>query len=182
MKFKGNYKDLLVYKKTECIYDITYFFTEKYYKKGDRTIDQMVQAARSGKQNIVEGSVDASTSSKMEIKLYNTALGSLHELLRDYEDYLRVHGLKLWDSSEPRYEALLAACRAHNDSEYYREAMPTRSDEGIANTAITPIHQADYLLRRLIDSAMQRFLNEGGFTEQLYHSRRDHRDGHDNKK
>lgn len=90
----GHYRNLRVYQVTEIIYDITYYFTQRYLCKGDRTIDQMVQAARSGKQNIAEASVDGNTSTEMEIKLMNVARGSMHELKADYEDYLMHHELE----------------------------------------------------------------------------------------
>lgn len=88
----GSYKNLLVYQKSECIYDVTFYFAHKYLEKGDRTIDQMVQAARSGKQNIAEGAAAGNTSKETEIKLTNVAKASLQELLVDYEDYIRVRG------------------------------------------------------------------------------------------
>ena len=92
----GHYRNLRVYKVAEMIYDITYYFTSHYLAKGDRTVDQMVQAARSGKQNIAEGNQAAATSSETEIKLTNVAKASLEELLTDYEDYLRVRNLEQW--------------------------------------------------------------------------------------
>ena len=90
---KGNYRALVLYQKAECLYDITYYFVHNYLGKGDRTIDQMIQAARSGKQNIAEGSAAAATSSETELKLMNVARASFQELLTDYEDYLRVRDL-----------------------------------------------------------------------------------------
>ena len=93
---KGDYRNLIVYKKAECIYDISYFFAHKYLSKGDRTIDQMIQAARSGKQNIIEGSAASKTSRETEIKLFNVAKASFDELLADYEDYIRVRDKSLW--------------------------------------------------------------------------------------
>ncbi len=101
---KGNYEELICYKKSMCIYDVTYYFAHKYLNKGDRTIDQMIQAARSGKQNIVEGCSASTTSSEMEIKLLNVAKASLQELLEDYKDYLRVRGLQLWSESSEKHE------------------------------------------------------------------------------
>jgi len=91
---------------TEMIYDITFYFTQKYLSKGDRTIDQMVQAARSGKQNIAEGNQAAATSGETEIKLTNVAKASLEELLDDYEDYLRVRNMEQWGATHPRYEKM----------------------------------------------------------------------------
>jgi four helix bundle protein len=95
----GNYSALLSYQKAEVIYDLTFRFCERFLHRGDRTIDQMVQAARSGKQNIAEGSKASGTSKEMEIKLTNVARASLEELLIDYGDYLRVRDLKLWDKN-----------------------------------------------------------------------------------
>ena len=97
---RGNYRSLIVYQKAECIYDVTFFFAHRFLEKGDRTIDQMVQAARSGKQNIAEGSAASTTSRETELKLINVAKASLQELLIDYEDYLRVRGLPQWGPDE----------------------------------------------------------------------------------
>ncbi len=102
LKPKGDYRNLLVYKKAECIYDFTFYFTGKYLSKGDRTVDQMVQAARSGKQNIIEGSAASATSRETEIKLFNVAKASFDELLADYEDYLRVRGMETWSEKRLR--------------------------------------------------------------------------------
>src|SRR5205085_4920667 len=93
----GNYGELLSYQKAEVVYDLTFRFCQRFLERGDRTIDQMVQAARSGKQNIAEGSKAAGTSKEMEVKLTNVARASLEELLIDYHDFLRVRDLKLWD-------------------------------------------------------------------------------------
>lgn len=109
-----DYTTLICYKKAVIIYDITYHFAHKYLERGDRTIDQMIQAARSGKQNIVEGNIDGITSTEMEIKLTNVNRASLHELLEDYKDYLRVHGLELWPVSSPKAEQTRRYCATHN--------------------------------------------------------------------
>ena len=97
---KGNYRNLIAYQKAECIYDITYYFAHQYLERGDRTIDQMIQAARSGKQNIAEGCAESTTSAETEIKLVNVARASLQELLIDYEDYLRVRNLIKWNVND----------------------------------------------------------------------------------
>lgn len=173
---KGNYKGLLVYQKTECIYDITYYFAHTYLEKGDRTIDQMVQAARSGKQNIAEGCAASSTSRETELKLMNVAKASLQELLTDYEDYLRVRSMAQWSSTDKRYQQTRAVCRQHSDSAYYREAIKIRSDETTANIAITLIHQTDTLLRRLIERLKADFLQQGGIREEMSRARRQYRD------
>jgi four helix bundle protein len=98
----GNYRELLSYQKAEVVYDVTFRFCRRFLNRGDRTIDQMVQAARSGKQNVVEGSTASVSSKEMVIKLLGVARASLEELLLDYEDFLRVRDLRLWhkDSKE----------------------------------------------------------------------------------
>lgn len=168
---RGNYKDLIVYQKAECIYDITYYFAHQFLSAGDRTIDQMVQAARSGKQNIAEGSSVSTTSAESEIKLINVAKASLQELLVDYEDFLRVRGLEQWSENDERYIRTRKLCSEHYDSTYYRNALPTRSAETIANIAITLIHQTDYLLYRLMQRLQEDFLKNGGIKEQMYNAR-----------
>lgn len=172
---RGHYRELIVYQKAECIYDITFYFAHKYLDKADRTIDQMIQAARSGKQNIAEGSAASSTSRETELKLTNVAKASLQELLIDYEDYLRVRNLELWNVNSSKAEQTRMACRKHNDSAYFRKAIAVRSDETIANIAITLIHQTDSLLRKLIDHLKTEFLTHGGIKEEIYAARKEWR-------
>lgn len=178
---KGNYRDLIAYKKAECIYDITYYFAHKFFEKGDRTIDQMVQAARSGKQNIVEGSAASTTSSETELKLINVARASLQELLIDYEDYLRVRNLERWDIKSEKAQKTRRYCTTHNRSADYRKAIALRSDETIANIAITLIHQEDVFLRKLIDRLKSDFLQQGGIREQMSRARIAYRKKNDQK-
>lgn len=168
----GQYRNLVAFQKTECVYDITFYFVEHYLKSSDRTCDQMLQAARSGKQNIVEGAAAQITSRETELKLTNVARASLQELLVDYEDYLRTRDLTQWKPSNPRAIQARRVCGHHNDSEFYRNAIKVRSDETIANIAITLIHQADVLLRRLIESIEDRFVEEGGIREKMAAARR----------
>lgn len=168
---KGNFRNLIVFQKTECIYDITYYFAHKYLEKSDRTIDQMIQAARSGRQNIAEGSAAGATSAETEIKLINVARASLQELLLDYEDYLRVRNLIKWDVNSEKAAITRRVCSSHNDSAYYSEAIRHRSDETIANIAITLIHQTDVFLRKLLDRLQEDFLLRGGIKEQMYQAR-----------
>lgn len=167
-----DYHTLLCYKKAVIIYDITYYFAHKYLERGDRTIDQMVQAARSGKQNIVEGNIDGVTSTEMEIKLTNVNRASLHELMEDYKDYLRVHHLKLWDIQSPQAEQTRLYCRTHNDPEDFSQKIQERSAETICNIAITLIAQTDVLLRGLIEWQKQHFREQGGIKEQMATERR----------
>ena len=176
LPMRGNYRQLIVYQKAECIYDITYYFAHHFLEKGDRTIDQMIQAARSGKQNIAEGSAASTTSRETELKLTNVAKASLQELLIDYEDYLRVNGLELWKTDDSRYKQTRAVAAKHNDSAYYREAITQRSDETIANIAITLIHQADSMLVRLIERLKQEFLQQGGIKEEMTRARKNYRE------
>ena len=173
---RGNYEDLAVYKLATCIYAVTYYFANSYFIKGDRTIDQMVQAARSGKQNIAEGSVDGNTSTEMEIKLMNVARGSMHELKADYEDYLIHNGLEKWSSNDPRTLATRRFCKNNSDPSVFITKAKERSPETIANIALTMIHQFDFLMVRLIESIKRRFLEQGGIKEQMYQARKGYRD------
>ena len=157
------------------MYDVTFYFAHHYLEKGDRTIDQMVQAARSGKQNIAEGAAAGNTSKETEIKLTNVAKASLQELLVDYEDFLRVRGLKQWQPDDARLAQTKRACAAHNDSEYYRKAMPERSAETITNIAITLIHQTDWLPNKLIEKLEIQFVENGGVKEQMTKARKEYR-------
>lgn len=157
------------------MYDVTFYFAHHYLEKGDRTIDQMVQVARSGKQNIAEGAAAGNTSKETEIKLTNVAKASLQELLVDYEDFLRVRGLKQWQPDDARLAQTKRACAAHSDSEYYRKAMPERSAETIANIAITLIHQTDWLLNKLIEKLEIQFVENGGVKEQMTKARKEYR-------
>ena len=172
----NNYRTLKAFQKAECVYDVTYFFANKFLQKGDRTIDQMVQAARSGKQNLAEGNIDRVTSKEMEIKLTNVNRASLHELLLDYEDYLRVRGLEQWPYDDPRCVQTRAFCKKHLDSAVYREKIKDRSDETIANIAITLIHQCDVLIKGLIEWQKKNFLENGGIKEEMYRARKAYRD------
>lgn len=171
----GHYRNLRVYKVTEIIYDITYYFTQKYLNKGDRTIDQMIQAARSGKQNIAEGNQAAATSSETEIKLTNVAKASLEELLTDYEDYLRVRNLQQWGQLHPRYDALRQYARSESIMQDYAQQIKRMNDEEISNLCITLIHQATYMLHKLLTTMQNRFITEGGIKEQMYNARANYR-------
>ncbi len=170
-----DYHSLICYRKATCIYDITHYFAHRYLQQGDRTIDQMIQAARSGKQNIVEGNIDGVTSTEMEIKLTNVNRASLHELLEYYKDYLRVHGLELWPADSPKAVQARDYCRRHNDPADYTGKLDARSAETVCNIAITLIHQTDALLRGLIEWQKQHFRENGGIREQMSAERRRYR-------
>ena len=175
IRLKGDFRNLIAYQKTECIYDITYYFAHTFLENGDRTRDQMIQAARSGKQNIAEGVSAATTSRESEIKLLNVAKASLKELLIDYEDFLRVRDLELWPPQDERAVKSRKACATHNDSAYYRSAIPQRNAETVANIAITLIHQADLLIYKLMERAKADFLERGGIREEMTRARLKHR-------
>lgn len=172
----GNYRELLSYQKAEIVYDVTFHFCQRFLSRGDRTIDQMVQAARSGKQNIAEGSKAGRTSMEMGIKLTNVARASLEELLIDYQDFLRVRNLRLWekDSAEAKFVRTLGSKPA-TTYEAYREFCETRPAEVVANIAICLIHQANYLLDQQIRHLEQLFVKEGGLRERMTHARLQYR-------
>lgn len=176
LPLQGEYEELAVYKIARCIYAITYYFAHTYFEKGDRTVDQMIQAARSGKQNIAEGSIDGATSREMEIKLLNVARGSMHELKADYEDFLLNRGLCKWAKDDPRAFQTRRYCRIHNDAEEYLEAVKVRSGETTANIVLTLLHQYDVLMVRLIETVKRRFLTEGGIKEEMFRARKLYRD------
>ena len=175
IRHSGNYRKLLSYQKTEVIYEMTFYFCQTYLQKGDRTVDQMVQAARSGKQNIVEGCAASSTSAKTEIKLLNVAKASLQELLEDYKDYLRTRGHTQWEENSPQWTAMRNLGREHNDAPYFMELCQTRPPETIANMAIVLINQADYLLFKQLERLEKDFVQEGGFSEKMSRIRREQR-------
>ncbi|MBO4613318.1 MAG: four helix bundle suffix domain-containing protein [Bacteroidaceae bacterium] len=179
LKPKGDYKNLIAFQKTECIYDITLFFVEHYLPQiGDRTVDQMRQAARSGKQNIAEGNETGTTSMEACIKLVNVAKASLKELQEDYEDYLRNHGNLFWDVDSQQCRNARAWCREHSKPADYMRVCEERDDITLANVALVLIHQTDFLLRRLLEKHKQDFLEEGGTKEQMSAARRQWREEH----
>ena len=177
----GHYRQLRVYQVTEMIYDITFYFTQNYLSKGDRTIDQMVQAARSGKQNIAEGNQAAATSGETEIKLTNVAKASLEELLDDYEDYLRVRNMEQWGATHPRYEKMRKYAKSEEIKKNYAAQIERMNDEEIANLCITLIHQAMYMLHKLLVTMQDRFVKEGGIKERMYNSRVQYRNSQNNQ-
>lgn len=175
----GGYQSLLSYRKAQIVYDATVRFCERFLEPRDRTVGQMLQAARSGKQNIVEGSMASGTSKETEIKLMNVARASLEELLEDYRDFLRTRGLRLWakDSREALFVRRRGA-RADASYETYKTYVDTRPAEVVANIAICLIHQTNYLLDRQIRSLEKAFLAEGGLRERMTRARLAHRNRH----
>ena len=168
----GGYEDLLCFQKARIVYDGSVKFCERFLKKGDRTIDQMVQAARSGKQNILEGSQASGTSKETELKLVNVARASLEELLEDYRDFLRVRKAPLWDknSREALFVRKLGA-KQNSSYESYRTYIESRPPEVVANILICLIHQTNYLLDQLLRQLETAFVQEGGLRERMTRAR-----------
>jgi four helix bundle suffix protein len=179
----GHYQELLSYQKAQVVYDITYRFCHRFLNKSDRTIDQMIQAARSGKQNIAEGSKASGTSKEMEIKLMNVARASLEELLADYRDFLRVRDFPLWekDSKEARFVRNLGN-KPHQTFEAFREFCESRPATVVANIAICLIHQANYLLDKQIRRLEQDFVKQGGMRERMTRARLQYRSGENKRR
>jgi len=173
---RGDYKTLLSFQKAEVIYDITFRFTKRYLSRSDRTVDQMIQAARSGKKNLLEGSKIGTTTKKLELNLTNVARASMEELLDDYLDFLRVRDLPIWDKSskESLYVRQLGK-KTPLSYEDFREFMETRPPEIIANIAICLIHQTNYLIDRQLKTLDRKFVEEGGLSERMHRVRSAHR-------
>jgi len=168
----GGYENLLSFQKARIVFDATVHFCDRFVDKRSRTHDQMVQAARSGKQNIIEGSRASGTSKETELKLTNVARSSLEELLEDYRDFLRTAGSAQWekDSKEARYVRELGS-RKPVSYELFREFIESRPGPVVANIIISLIHQTNYLLDQQLRVLEKAFLKEGGFTERLYRTR-----------
>ena len=178
----GGYRDLQSYQMAEIAYDATIVFCDLYIDKRSRTHDQMVQAARSGKQNIAEGCMASGTSKKTELKLIGVARASLEELLLDFQDFLRQKGLVLWGKDHPKAKDTRALAYKENRSYLtYRPYVENSSPEIAANTLLCVIHQTNYLLDRQLKVLEQEFIKEGGFTERLYRVRSQARDWNKSK-
>ena len=161
-----HWQALYFYQKSVVLYQLTYAFTQRYLQRGDRTIDQMVQAARSGKQNIVEGSADGMTSKKMELNLINVARSSLKELREDYEDYLDTRHLR-WTKDHPRYTAMMEFTRKNNKAEAYKKIIDEGTDEEMANLGLTLTHQVDCMMIGYLHRLEKAFVEEGGIKERM---------------
>ena len=168
----GGYRELKSFQHAELVYDSTVKFCDRLIDRRSRTHDQMVQAARSGRQNIAEGSQASGTSRKFELKLVGVARASLEELLLDYEDFLRQRGLSLWGKDHPTAQIVRRLAYETNRSySTYRSYIESSPPEVAANTIICLIHQTNYLLDQQLRQLEKAFLEEGGFTERLYRAR-----------
>lgn len=172
----GGYRNLITYQKAEIIYDATVIFTKKNFRRFDRTIDQMVQAARSGKQNIAEASMASGTSKETEIKLTNVARASLEELKIDYEDFLRTNKFEIWSKDHRFTQRFRELNRTPNATyETYKNAIEHEKTEICANSLICLISIVSYLLAQQIKSLEQAFLKEGGLRERMTKARLNNR-------
>ena len=167
LRKQSNWESLYFYQKSQVLYQLTFIFVQRYLKRGDRTIDQMVQAARSGKQNIVEGSADGGTSMEMEIKLMNVARSSIKELKEDYEDYLVSRQLRLWQKNHPRYDKMIDFCKQHNKLEDYQPYFDKWDDETMANVALSLCHFVDRMMTNYEQRLEKTFVEEGGIKERM---------------
>jgi len=168
----GGYRELKSFQHAELVYDCTVKFCDRFIDPRSRTHDQMVQAARSGRQNIAEGSQASGTSKKFELKLVSVARASLEELLLDYEDFLRQRGLTLWGKDHPTAQVIRSLAYEPNRSySTYSPYIEKSPPEVAANTIICLIHQTNYLLDQQLRQLEKAFLQEGGFTERLYRAR-----------
>ena len=168
----GGYRNLLSYQRAEVIYDGTVYFTNRFYKKYDRTIDQMVQAARSGKQNIAEGCMASATSKETEIKLINVARASLEELKIDYEDFLRTRKLPIWEK-EHRFVARFREINRTPNANYqtFEKGIENENPEICANVMICLVNITTYLLAKQLQSLEKDFLEHGGLRERMTKAR-----------
>ncbi len=168
----GGYRELQSYKMSEIVFDATAKFCDRFIDRRSRTHDQMVQAARSGKQNIAEGSTASGTSKKTELKLVGVARASLEELLLDFQDFLRQRGLPPWGKDHPEAQKVRKLAYAKNRSYLtYKTYIEQSPAEVAANTMICLIHQTNYLLDQQLRALEKDFLKDGGFTERLYRVR-----------
>lgn len=168
MRRQTNWQNLWFYRKTVVLYQLTSVFTKRFLPKhGDRTVDQMIQAARSGKQNIIEGSADGVTSMEMELKLLNVARSSIQELQEDYDDYIKSRHLQRWDEQHPRYNDMLEYCRAHNSLPDYEKFFDRWTDEEAANIAITLCKMVDKMMLTYQQKKNDEFVTEGGIRERM---------------
>ena len=171
------YTELRFYQRSDVLYQLTQVFCQRYLPRyGDRTVDQMVQAARSTKQNIAEGSTDGQTSSETELKLLGIARGSNQELLEDYHDYLKRKGMIEWFGNNNRFDRLHRFCQEHTLWEDYRPIVVRMNDEELANMAICLCHQVDKALAKYIERKDREFTTEGGIRERMTAARLNQRE------
>ena len=177
-----NWKDLRFYQKAEVLYQLTYDFCERFLPHyGDRTVDQMIQAARSGKQNIVEGTEDGKTSTAMELNLLNVARSSIGELRQDYDDFLKSRKLAMWTPADARFQAMQEFTKNNNLLEQYSPYFSKWSAEEMANVALTLCYQVDVMMNKYMAHLERRFVEEGGVKERMHKVRTAYRQQQDDR-
>ena len=182
LKTQTNYDALYFYQKSDVVYQLSFAFCNRFihlYK--DRTRDQVIQAARSCKQNIVEGLADGVTSTEMQLKLLNVARASLKELREDFEDYLKSRHLAFYAKGEERYEVMLDYCRRHNRFSDYEPFFQSWSDEQMCNYALTLCHIIDKMMMSFLKKLEQEFITEGGIRERMHRARTGYRQQQDDR-
>lgn len=175
LKLASDYTNWSVYKKSVIICDVTEMFILRAFPERSRTIDQMRQAARSCKQNIVEGVSDSTVSAETCIRLLGIARGSVRELLEDYGDWLRQNNKEIWSGNDSRTQKTRLYCRDHTDPREFVEQCRLRSDETVANIMLTLIRQIDAMLAKVLKKVEADFIKEGGIKEAMSRARREHR-------
>lgn len=182
LKSQANWNALYFYQKSDVIYQLAFAFCDRFihlYK--DRTRDQVIQAARSCKQNIVEGLADGVASTEMQLKLLNVARASLKELREDFEDYIKSRHLQFFVSGEPRYADMLNYCRYHNRLSDYEPFFAQWTDEQMCNYAITLCHFIDRMMMSFLKKLEQEFITEGGIKERMHRARTGYRQQQDER-
>ena len=167
LRKQTKWEDLYFYQKSVTLYQLSFIFAHRYYTNSDRTRDQLIQAARSGKQNIVEGSADGVTSMEMESKLLYVARSSIKEAREDFEDYLTAHQLAKWSPGHARYNGMLDFCRKHNKWEEYERYVNKWNDEEMANVGLTLCHMIDKMMITYQNKLEKEFVSEGGIKERM---------------
>ena len=172
----ADWKNLRFYQKSDALFQLTFIFCERFLPKyGDRTVDQMVQAARSGKQNIIEGSEDGKTSTEMELKLLNVARSSVGELREDYRDHINNHHLSFWEQGHPRFQAMLNFTRTHNQPADFLPFAQQCDEEEFCNICLTLCFQIDAMMNRYLKELEKSFVTEGGIKERMHKARTGYR-------
>lgn len=176
------WRDSYFYQKSEVLYHLTFTFCKRFLPTyGDRTVDQMIQAARSGKQNIIEGMEDGVASSEMQIKLLNVARASLQELREDYKDYIKSRNLQIWTKEHKRYKNMQNFCRNNNKIEQYQPYFEIWNNEEMSNIALTLAYMVDTMLNHYLITLEKDFVSKGGIKERMYKARTNYRQDQDNQ-
>ena len=176
----ADWKNLRFYQKTDTLFQLTFVFCERFLPKyGDRTVDQMIQAARSGKQNIIEGSEDGKTSTEMELKLLNVARSSISELKEDYRDHINKHGLAYWTQADSRFQPMQDYTKIHNVPEDYLTFAQRWNEEEFCNFCLTLCCQVDAMMNSYLKELERLFITEGGIKERMHKARTGYRQGID---